>query len=111
MRRPFASSITKAHHQRCKTIPTTKHCFFTTTNCNERAKKRGEPFSEFAVIALAQIYHISDVPAHPDREANVQVTHDLLPLHTEDEIREKYDQLRERCRDWPARLLVKKAQP
>ena len=61
----------------------------------EGAKKRGEPFSEFAVIALAQIYHISDVPARADREANVQMMHDLLPLHTEDEIREKYDQLRE----------------
>ena len=47
------------------------------------------------MIALAQIYHISDVPARADREANVQVMHDLLPLHTEDEIREKYDQLRE----------------
>jgi hypothetical protein len=47
------------------------------------------------VIALAQIYHISDVPARADREANVQVMHDLLPLHTEDEIREKYDQLGE----------------
>ena len=62
----------------------------------ERAKQRGEPFSGFAVKALAQIHHISDVPAHADREANVQVMHDLLgPPHTEAEIREKYDQLRE----------------
>jgi hypothetical protein len=75
--------------------PDPKTLFLHNYELYERAKKRGEPFSEFAVKALAQIYHIFDVPAHADREANVQVMHDLLPLHTEDEIREKYDQLRE----------------
>lgn len=61
------------------------------------AKHRGEEehIGFLALLALKEIYHISDVPAHADREANVQVMHDLLgPLHTEDEIREKYDQLR-----------------
>ena len=73
-----------------------KTLFLHNYELYERAKKRGEPSSEFAVIALAQIHHISDVPSHADHEANVQVMHDLLgPLHTEDEIREKYDQLRD----------------
>jgi hypothetical protein len=61
------------------------------------AKHRGEAenIGFLALLALKEIHHISDVPAHADREANVQVMHDLLgPLHTEDEIREKYDQLR-----------------
>jgi hypothetical protein len=61
------------------------------------AKRRGEAehIGLLALLALKEIHHISDVPAHADREANVQVMHDLLgPLHTEDEIREKYDQLR-----------------
>lgn len=72
-----------------------KTLFVRNYDLYERAKRRGEPLSDFAAIALAQIHHISDVPAHADREANVQVMHDLLgPLHTEAEIREKYDQLR-----------------
>jgi hypothetical protein len=61
------------------------------------AKHRGEAqhIGFLALLALKEIHHISDVPAHADREANVQAMHDLLgPLHTEDEIREKYDQLR-----------------
>ena len=71
-----------------------KALFLRNYEMYERAKQRGEPFSDFAVIALAQIHHISDVPAHADREANAQVMHDLLgPLHTEAEIRERYDQL------------------
>jgi hypothetical protein len=46
-------------------------------------------------MALVEIHHISDVPDHANHEANVQVMHDLLaPLHTEAEVREKYDQLR-----------------
>lgn len=60
------------------------------------AKQRGEDVSRHAVMALTELRHVSDVPAHADPEANVQVMHDLLgPLHTEGEIREKYDQLRE----------------
>jgi len=59
--------------------PDHKTFFLHNDELYERAKKRGEPFNEFAVIALAQIHHISDVPAHADREANVQVMHDLLP--------------------------------
>jgi hypothetical protein len=70
--------------------PDHKTLFLHNYELYERDKKRGEPFSEFAVIALAQIHHISDVPAHADHEATVQVMHDLSgPLHTEDEIREK----------------------
>jgi hypothetical protein len=64
----------------------------------ERAKQGGEEkdVSRFALMALVEIHHISDVPAHADHEANVQVMHDLLgPLHTEAEVREKYDQLRD----------------
>jgi hypothetical protein len=69
--------------------------FFRNYELYERAKQRGEPLESAAMQALAQIHHISDVPAHADREANVQVMHDLLgPLHTEAEVREKYDQLR-----------------
>ena len=61
----------------------------------EAAKQRGEDVRTFALLALNQIHLISDVPAHADREANAQVMHDLLgPLHTEAEVREKYDQLR-----------------
>jgi len=54
-----------------------KALFLRNYELCERAKQRGESFSDFAVIALAQIHHISDVPAHADREANVQVMHDL----------------------------------
>ena len=72
--------------------PDHKALFLRNYELYEGAKQRGEPFSEFAVIALAQIHHISDVPAHAHRGANVQVMHDLLgPLHREAEIREKYD--------------------
>jgi hypothetical protein len=75
--------------------PDHKTLFLRNYELYERAKQRGEPFSDFAVKALTQIYHLSDVPAHADVEANAQVMHDLLgPLHTEAEIREKYDQLR-----------------
>jgi hypothetical protein len=64
----------------------------------EGAKQRGETkdVNRFALLALTEINHLSEVPVHADREANVQVMHDLLgPSHTEDEIREKYDRLRE----------------
>jgi hypothetical protein len=45
-----------------KDDPDHKALFLHNYELYEGAKKRGEPFSEFAVIALAQIYHISDVP-------------------------------------------------
>jgi hypothetical protein len=83
--------------------PDHKALFLHNYELYERAKKRGEPFSEFAVMALAQIHHISDVPARADHEANAQVMHDLLgPLHTEAEVREKYDQLSENCTSDPS---------
>jgi hypothetical protein len=76
--------------------PDHKTLFLHNHELYERAKERCEPFSEFAVSALGPIHYISDVPAHADYEANVQVMHELLgPLHTQDEIREKYDQLQE----------------
>jgi len=75
--------------------PDHKTSFLRNYELYERAKQRGEVCQSLAVQALAQIHHISDVPAHADVEANVQVMHDLLgPLHTEADIREKYDQLR-----------------
>jgi hypothetical protein len=71
-----------------------KTLFLRNYELYERAKRRGEPFSDFAVIALAQIHNMSGVSAAKDRDTNVQVMHDLLgPLHTEAEIREKYDQI------------------
>jgi hypothetical protein len=78
--------------------PDHKTLFLRNYELYEAAKKRGESkeIQGFALLALNQIHLISDVPAHADREANAQVMHDLLgPAHTEAEVREKYDQLRD----------------
>jgi hypothetical protein len=78
--------------------PDHRTLFLRNYELYERAKQGGEEkdVSRFALMALVEIHHISDVPAHADHEANVQVMHDLLgPLHTEAEVREKYDQLRD----------------
>jgi hypothetical protein len=76
--------------------PDHRTLFLRNYELYDRAKQRGEDISRFAVMVLTELRHVSDVPAHADREANVQVMHDLLgPLHTEAEVREKYDLLRE----------------
>jgi hypothetical protein len=78
--------------------PDHRTSFLRNFELYERAKQQGadKEVRQFALLALTEIHQISDVPAHADREANVQVMHDLLgPVHTEDEIREKYDRLRE----------------
>jgi hypothetical protein len=78
--------------------PDHRTSFLRNFELYERAKQQGQDqeVSRFALLALTEIHHISEVPAHADREANVQVMHDLLgPVHTEDEVREKYDRLRE----------------
>ena len=78
--------------------PGHKTLFLRNYELYETAKERGESkeIQRLALLALNQIYRISDVPAHADREANAQVMHDLLgPSHTEAEVREKYDQLRD----------------
>ena len=78
--------------------PDHKTLFLRNYELYEAAKERGESkeIQRLALLALNQIYLISDVPAHADREANAQVMHDLLgPSHSEAEVREKYDQLRD----------------
>jgi hypothetical protein len=78
--------------------PEHKTSFLRNYELYEAAKERGESkeIQRFALLTLNQIHLISDVPAHADREANAQVMHDLLgPSHTEAEVREKYDQLRD----------------
>jgi hypothetical protein len=78
--------------------PDHKTLFLRNYELYEAAKERGESkeIQRFAVLALNQIHLVSDVPAHADREANAQVMHDLLgSSHTEAEVREKYDQLRD----------------
>ena len=75
-----------------------KTLFLRNYELYEAAKKRGESkeIQAFALLALNQVHLISDVPAHADREANAQVMHDLLgPTHTEAEVREKYNQMRD----------------
>jgi hypothetical protein len=83
--------------------PDHKTSFLRNYELYEAAKERGESeeIQRFALLALNQIHLVSDVPAHADREANAQVMHDLLgPSHTEAEVREKYDQLRDDAGVW-----------
>jgi hypothetical protein len=96
--RPFASAIPEAYPCPCQMRNEDHRArFLENYEKYVAAKHRGETehIGFLALLALKEIHHISDVPAHADREANVQVMHDLLgQFHTEDEIREKYDQLR-----------------
>ena len=81
--------------------PDHKTLFLRNYELYEAAKERGESkeIQRFALLALNQIHLMSDVPTHADREANAQGMHDLLgPSHTEAEVREKYDQLRDDAR-------------
>lgn len=69
--------------------------FFRHYERYEAAKHRGEDFREWALFALNEIHHISGVSAAEDRDANVRVLHRLLPILTEAQAREAYNQLRE----------------
>jgi hypothetical protein len=62
----------------------------------EAAKQRGESkdISRFSLLALNQIHLISGVSAAEDRDANFRVMHRLLPILSESEVRQVYDQLR-----------------